>query len=374
MAIERTDTMRFTNACVALLVAALVLTIATQAVGQAEKAAETEKVDLPAPQPAADAKAKWHTSLDEALKVAKAEKKPVFIDFYADWCAPCRMFAAQTLPDPRVQKVIKSFVLAKINVDQNQPTAQSYSVRGIPALIVVDADGKALARTTGFKPPEALIDFLGYASAIQKMAADPKDAEAAFVAADKSAAVELPDGMRRNLIKVALKLSEKAGPERRSRLIFLRGQAQLSAQNGDAAAAKKDLAAARKLDPQNAYGVREGVDWLMAIITLNETENAAGFIASARKFLADYPIDKVKDKTLHFNALGVIFEARETSGDLAGAIRILEQVKTDHGDRVNVAALDAKIANLKAVMKATANPSGAGKAPGQTPAKDDGQK
>lgn len=371
--------MRFRNECIALLAlaAALVLTIAAPTLAQAEKVGEAEAADQAATQPVADAKAQWRTSLDEALKVAKVEKKPVFIDFYADWCPPCRRFTAKTLPDPRVQKAIKRFVLAKIDVDQNQPIAQSYGVRGIPALIVVDVDGKALARTTGFKTPEALIDFLAYASAVQKMAADPKDAEAAFVAADKSTAVELPDEMRHNLIKVAVKLNEKAGPERRSRLLLLRGQAQLSAKDGDTAAAKKDLAAARELDPENAYGVREGVDWLMAIVTLNGTENSAEFVASAKKFLADYPIDKVKDKSLRFNALGVVFEALETSGDLAGAIRILEQVKTDHGDRVGVERLETKIASLKTAMKAAAETPkkpGDGATPNPAPAEGSGGK
>jgi len=73
-------------------------------------------------------------------------KLPVVVDFWADWCMPCKMFA------PTFEKVGKDFdgkvVFAKVNVDQNQELAQKHDVRGIPCMIIFK-DGKEADRLVG---------------------------------------------------------------------------------------------------------------------------------------------------------------------------------------------------------------------------------
>ncbi len=71
---------------------------------------------------------------DDAFEneVLKSEK-PVMVDFWADWCMPCRMLA------PTVEKVAKDYKeklkVCKVNVDENQQTAASFGIRSIPTLI-----------------------------------------------------------------------------------------------------------------------------------------------------------------------------------------------------------------------------------------------
>jgi thioredoxin 2 len=74
---------------------------------------------------------------------------PVLVDFYADWCGPCKMMA------PDVDKLAAAktgkALVAKLNTDLAQATSQRFNVRGIPTTIVF-RDGKESARVTGAVP------------------------------------------------------------------------------------------------------------------------------------------------------------------------------------------------------------------------------
>jgi thioredoxin 1 len=75
-----------------------------------------------------------------------SSSKPVLIDFWAEWCAPCRMLA------PTVEAVAEKYQenakVYKLNVDDNPMTAQRYGIKGIPTLIVFK-DGKEQERIVG---------------------------------------------------------------------------------------------------------------------------------------------------------------------------------------------------------------------------------
>lgn len=84
--------------------------------------------------------------------VLKADR-PVLVDFWAEWCAPCRTMA------PVLEETEKSYgdrlTVAKLNVDDNPHTPQNFSVRGIPTLVLFK-DGKALDQRVGAMPKAAL--------------------------------------------------------------------------------------------------------------------------------------------------------------------------------------------------------------------------
>ena len=66
-------------------------------------------------------------------KVLKSEL-PVLVDFYADWCGPCKMMAP--VVEAMAEKYAGRLVVGKINVDDNMDTAQKYRVRSIPYMAV----------------------------------------------------------------------------------------------------------------------------------------------------------------------------------------------------------------------------------------------
>lgn len=80
----------------------------------------------------------------------------VLLDFYADWCAPCRMLGPVLEQIANDQDEIK---VVKVNVDENIGLATEFGVKGIPALYVLK-DGKSVAQRAGFMPKDALIDWV----------------------------------------------------------------------------------------------------------------------------------------------------------------------------------------------------------------------
>jgi|SRR3954469_1010435 thioredoxin 2 len=82
---------------------------------------------------------------------------PVLVDFYADWCGPCRMMAPSI--DALARERMGSAIIAKLDTDQNPRTAGSFNIRGIPTTIVFRS-GKETARRTGAVPKGELEKML----------------------------------------------------------------------------------------------------------------------------------------------------------------------------------------------------------------------
>jgi thioredoxin 1 len=82
---------------------------------------------------------------------------PVFVDFWAEWCGPCRMVG------PAVEQLSKSLdgkvKIVKLNVDENQEIAVKYGIHSIPSLLLFK-DGNEIARTVGAAPKEAYQKFI----------------------------------------------------------------------------------------------------------------------------------------------------------------------------------------------------------------------
>jgi len=124
----------------------------------AEKPADKEK---PKPEEKADA-LDWMSDMDAALKKAKEEKRFIFVIFTnPDNCPPCRMLDSQTLPDPKVQEFLKSFVLAKFDAwdkGKGAELANKYAgTLSIPSMVVLDPEGNLLGKMTGYKPVDEFI-------------------------------------------------------------------------------------------------------------------------------------------------------------------------------------------------------------------------
>lgn len=93
----------------------------------------------------------------ESEVIEKSKKVPVLVDFWAAWCGPCRILG------PTLEKLAKEFkgkfILAKMSVDENQKTPQSYDVSSIPS-VKLFKNGIVVDEFIGAMPEKAVKDWI----------------------------------------------------------------------------------------------------------------------------------------------------------------------------------------------------------------------
>ena len=88
-------------------------------------------------------------------EILQSEKK-VLLDFYADWCGPCRMVL------PLVEQVAEEnpqYVIGKINIDNEPELAQEFDVFSVPTLVVLEK-GKVISQSSGARPKNQILALL----------------------------------------------------------------------------------------------------------------------------------------------------------------------------------------------------------------------
>ncbi len=114
----------------------------------------------------------WQPYSDQILTEAQKLRKPVIIDFYASWCAPCRELEERTFHNPSVvEQAEKDFIMIKVDLTRNgnpvhERLLKQYEVRGVPTVVFLDSNGKERQelRLVDYLPPD---QFLNYMAALK---------------------------------------------------------------------------------------------------------------------------------------------------------------------------------------------------------------
>jgi thiol:disulfide interchange protein DsbD len=110
----------------------------------------------------------WQPYSEQLLENAAMMGKPVIIDFYADWCAPCRELEQITFHDSEIVKLAKNdLVMIKVDLTRkvdplNEHLLRQYDVRGVPTVVFLDKKGRERRdlRVVNFLPPAQFIKHM----------------------------------------------------------------------------------------------------------------------------------------------------------------------------------------------------------------------
>jgi thioredoxin:protein disulfide reductase len=118
----------------------------------------------------------WMYDMEAALAAAKKEKKPLMVDFMAEWCAPCKQMESSTFIDPAVILKSKSFIAVRIDVDKQQKVAAKYHALplayggdiGIPNMLFLTSTGKEIKSIVGFCNAQKMLRIMKSVLKVEK--------------------------------------------------------------------------------------------------------------------------------------------------------------------------------------------------------------
>jgi thiol:disulfide interchange protein DsbD len=107
----------------------------------------------------------WQDFSEEKYEAALANNKKILIDFYADWCIPCKELDALTFSDPRVIEETNDYAVFKVDMTQtmSEETEQirnKFDIVGMPTVLLINTKGDEVKRLTGFVDADEFLDIL----------------------------------------------------------------------------------------------------------------------------------------------------------------------------------------------------------------------
>ncbi len=106
----------------------------------------------------------WLRDESQALAQAQRERRPLLVDFSAEWCLPCKEMERRTFADPAVQRELARFVLVRIDctegTEQSDALQKKYESETLPSVILFNRRGEKTAKLSEFTPPDKLLPIL----------------------------------------------------------------------------------------------------------------------------------------------------------------------------------------------------------------------
>lgn len=263
---------------------------------------------------------------EDVLKKAVAAKKPIFIDFFTEWCGWCKRLDADTYPKPAVAKAMEAFINVRVDAEKGEGVelAKRFGANGFPTLVIVGTDDQEIDRIVGYLPPEQftkeierILSGKDTLPTLRKAVdASPDDLAAAFALVQKLAASNAADALTR-----LEALGERAkGKDRavEAGVLVALARHDLSAGDRKGALERADRVSLEFGDTEAAkdatrmsLGLRAGRD--------ADPEDALAFAAKMRAAAKDGKLDAATEQTvanLHLRAAErAMARAAEAAGD-----------------------------------------------------------
>lgn len=107
----------------------------------------------------------WQIYSNDKYQTALANKNKILIDFYADWCIPCKELDALTFSNPKVIEKLKEFKNFKVDMtktlsEETEIVRKKFNIQGMPTLLIYDTNGKEINRITGFLNADDFIKLI----------------------------------------------------------------------------------------------------------------------------------------------------------------------------------------------------------------------
>ena len=93
---------------------------------------------------------------EESFAKIKESGKKVLVDFYANWCGPCKMLSPIL---HEIEAELPDLIIAKINVDDSTSLAIQYGIQSIPTMLVIE-NGEIINKAVGFRSKEQILEMI----------------------------------------------------------------------------------------------------------------------------------------------------------------------------------------------------------------------
>lgn len=217
----------------------------------------------------------WHSDPREALTIAAQASKPVLVDAWATWCAPCQVMEETTWKDDRVVTAMGRFVPLKVDHDIQKLFVDRYAIEALPILLFLDHEGEEIARVLGMQSTEQVLSLMAkVADGYEPYRASLKDSSPQARLDAAAFLLDVGNAERaEEVLEDTLKAAKGADMEFVARIEMKLGEAQIAA--GHARQAMKTYAAACEHTPAESAAHADALAGLVRAARERGDEKAA---------------------------------------------------------------------------------------------------